>query len=313
MSLADKVAAANQFDLTDFVPFSLAGMTFGWLHQAFAVALRDWPCTFHVADSEVRLVDALDSPGCAAAVRTRAVDAVMRALHARGDIRHWRDELYPVVQRQGEVPVFLIERAAVGHFGFAGAGVHMNGYVRRRDGRVQMWVARRSLHKPSWPGMLDQLVAGGQPATLGVRENLIKECWEEAAIPAELAAKARPAGVLTYVHGMARAVRPDTVYCYDLELPADFVPRANDGEVDSFELLALDEVTRLVRDTDEFKFNCALVVIDFLIRHGQLDPGEPDYVAICEGLRAGRSAHYFSSRPARRDPARAALQGAISD
>ena len=41
----------------------------------------------------------------------------------------------------------------------------------------------------------------------------------------------------------------------------------------------------IVRDTDEFKPNCNLIVIDFLVRHGRIDPDGPDYLAIVEGLR----------------------------
>ena len=35
--------------------------------------------------------------------------------------------------------------------------------------------------------MLDLIVCGGQPHGLSVTENLVKECWEEAGIPAGLA------------------------------------------------------------------------------------------------------------------------------
>ena len=34
-----------------------------------------------------------------------------------------------------------------------------------------------------------------------------------------------------------------------------------------------------------FKFNCNLVLIDFFVRHGLIGPEDPDYVAICRGLR----------------------------
>ncbi|MEC8136822.1 MAG: DUF4743 domain-containing protein, partial [Pseudomonadota bacterium] len=41
-------------------------------------------------------------------------------------------------------------------------------------------------------------------------------------------------------------------------------------------------------DTFAFKFNCNLVIIDFLIRHGILDPdSEPDYTDLCRGLYKG--------------------------
>jgi hypothetical protein len=75
------------------------------------------------------------------------------------------------------------------------------------------------------------------------------------------------------------------IYTYDLELPADFEPRAHDGEVEAFELWTLDRLADTLREGEEFKPNCALVAIDFLVRHGYIDPGEPDYLAIVAGLR----------------------------
>lgn len=40
-------------------------------------------------------------------------------------------------------------------------GVHVNGYVKK-EGQLSMWVARRSKDKPTWPGLLDHVAAGGQ-------------------------------------------------------------------------------------------------------------------------------------------------------
>ena len=53
----------------------------------------------------------------------------------------------------------------------------------------------------------------------------------------------------------------------------------------------MTEVAALVREGTAFKFNCALVVIDFLVRHGLVDEGDPDYVSIVRGLRSGTPAH----------------------
>ena len=41
-----------------------------------------------------------------------------------------------------------------------------------------------------------------------------------------------------------------------------------------------------MRDTDAFKLNCNLTIIDFLVRHGFITPEEPDYLEILAGLRA---------------------------
>ena len=41
---------------------------------------------------------------------------------------------------------------------------------------------------------------------------------------------------------------------------------------------------RTVEAGGDFKFNCALVVNDFLVRHGLIVPDHPDYVALLRGL-----------------------------
>jgi len=40
-----------------------------------------------------------------------------------------------------------------------------------------------------------------------------------------------------------------------------------------------------VRDTDDFKFNVNLVIIDFALRHGLVAPDDPDYLDLVTGLR----------------------------
>ena len=64
----------------------------------------------------------------------------------------------------------------------------------------------------------------------------------------------------------------------------DFTPLNSDGEVVEFRRLPAEEVKAIVRDTFRFKFNCNLVVIDFLIRHGLLTAAEADIGAIRKGL-----------------------------
>ena len=40
----------------------------------------------------------------------------------------------------------------------------------------------------------------------------------------------------------------------------------------------------IIQNTDEFKLNCNLVIIDFLIRHGLLDPDQEAYVELVNSL-----------------------------
>jgi len=63
-----------------------------------------------------------------------------------------------------------------------------------------------------------------------------------------------------------------------------FRPRCNDGEMESFELMPIEDVETLVRDTEEFKPNCSLVIIDWLLRHGRLEPETDDYLGLVQGL-----------------------------
>lgn len=58
-----------------------------------------------------------------------------------------------------------------------------------------------------------------------------------------------------------------------------------DSEVESFQLLDIREVAEIVSTTDDFKDNCNLVIIDFLIRHGVLRPESPGYLDLVSGLR----------------------------
>ncbi|MGI9335672.1 MAG: DUF4743 domain-containing protein [Gammaproteobacteria bacterium] len=301
MSFLDRIHTANRYDLGRYLPFYIAGIRVGYVKTATVERLRAWPEVFTVRHDRVALAAELDRPDAAIDQRTEAVDEVLRSMHASGAITGWRDEPYPVAATPADPALMRIERSALPVFGISGAGVHMNGFVLGPSGKVdrelRMWVARRARDKPTWPGAFDQIVAGGQPAGLGVRENLAKECWEEAGIVPGLASCARAAGSVTYVYeldafsssdlpaGPAQAgLRPDIVYCFDLELPADFEPVARDGEVESFELWSLERVMATVEQTDAFKFNCSLVIIDFLLRHGFIGPEHPQYVQLCQGL-----------------------------
>lgn len=218
--------------------------------------------------------DRLRLAGADFATRSQAVADVTRRLAAKGRIRSLTGEHYAVVQRFGDAPLLQVDRAAVQWLGVRPFGVHLNGFVRTTNG-LAMWIAQRSLVKPTWPGRLDNLVAGGQPIGLSLHDNLRKECGEEAGIPADLASRAVPVSTITYVTADPNGLKPDTLFCYDLELPPDFVPTPVDGEVERFFLLGIDEVKAIVRDSTRFKPNCSLVVLDFLLRHGLLD-GELD-------------------------------------
>lgn len=279
MSYLDRIRECNEHDLMGFLPFEVAGTRVGWVRRGFAGLLRPFADVFAVDDRAVALAGGLGDYRA----RSRAVDAVLRRLAGDGHIPGWREEPYPVGTGFADPPLFEMERAAVPRFGVRAYGVHVNGFVREGE-RVDMWIARRADDKPTYPGMLDNAIAGGQPVGLGLLENVIKEAGEEAGVPADIARTARPVGAISYVHEADDGLKPDVMFVFDLELPAGFTPVNTDGEIAEFIRLPVADVMEITAASQEFKFNCALVNIDFFVRHGFLTPDHPDYVEILRGL-----------------------------
>jgi 8-oxo-dGTP pyrophosphatase MutT (NUDIX family) len=281
MSFLDKIRACNTWDPDDFLPFMLGAERIGNIRRTDAERLRRWPAHFAVSGAGVRWIDApADFAG-----RTAVLAEVVQELADQGVVSHLHGEQYPVTAGNRDAARCLIDRASAPFFGMRAFGQHLNGFVRTAQG-IEMWIGRRSADRRIYPRCLDNLVAGGLPFGLDLVENLRKECAEEAGMPLELADRSVAVGAITYCRSSDRGLKPDVMYCYDLELPDDFEPRCTDGEVETFYRLPVDQVIELVRDTAEFKLNCNLVIIDFLIRHGLIPQSAPDYLELIRGLRS---------------------------
>ncbi|TRX88907.1 hypothetical protein FHL15_010250 [Xylaria flabelliformis] len=228
--------------------------------------------------------------------RSAAVAAVMqywRENETFDTLRGWRDELWPVYGSDTEV-LYSAERSGVGLLGAMRYGVHMMGYVRDETvpHGMRLWVPRRAHDKPTYPGMLDNTVAGGLMTGEDPFECMVREADEEASLSEKLMReRAKFTGMVTYIYitderagGEAGQIYPETQWVYDIELPADERPTPKDGEVAEFYLWTVDEVREgLARD--QFKPNCALVVVNFFIRHGIIAAAnEPDYAEILQRL-----------------------------
>ncbi|UEM18920.1 DUF4743 domain-containing protein [Skermanella mucosa] len=274
------ISACNTHDLTGFRPFRVAEDRVGWVRHALADHLARFGDVFDVRPDMVSLRETLDTFES----RSEAMARVLDALVADGTIQRLRREAYPVVTAWGAEPLLKIDRSAVAFFGIRSFGLHVNGFVRRPDG-LHLWIGKRATDRRIAPGKLDNLVAGGQPYGLSLDENLVKEAEEEAGLSAGLARRAVPVGAVSYLMETEAGLKPDTLFVYDLEVAEDFKPRNTDGEVEEFMLWPLDQVAARVRESDDFKFNVNLVIIDFLVRHGYLKPEQPDYLDLVMGLR----------------------------
>ncbi|KAA5606686.1 DUF4743 domain-containing protein [Roseospira marina] len=282
MLYMDHIDALNTHDMSGFRPVFVAGREIGWMRHGVAERLALIPGgVFEVGPFGVAIGGAAASPDA----RTAAVAAALSPLIDEGLIPPRRGELYPVVERWGEPVLFALDRAHVAALGVRAFGVHINGFVRRPDG-LHMWIARRADDRTVAPGRLDNMVAGGQAVGLGLMENVLKECAEEAGLTPDVAGGARPAGLVSYCVETALGLKPDTLFVFDLELPESIVPDNQDGEIQAFMLWPIERVLETLREPDAFKFNVPHVILDFAVRHGVLTPDDtPEYARIATGLR----------------------------
>ena len=262
-----------------FVSFSVAGEIVGWLRPVFAQVLHKFPDVFsHDATGAVQLAPRLDRPE----TRSHAMADVIRELARTAVITGWRDELYAIVSDEAEsgAPLLTIERAAARAFGITSYAVHVNGVVTT-GAESWMWIARRSLSKPIDPGMLDNLIGGGLPAGLGVREALVKEGWEEAGLTPQQLAAAVPGRSIRIRREVPEGLQSEIIRVHDLELPPDVTPRNTDGEVSAFLRLPVGAVIEFLREGTQITPDASLVILDWLDRKGILPlPDSPQTRAI---------------------------------
>jgi hypothetical protein len=278
MSFRDHIRSCNNYDPSRVVPLMAGNARIGLLRRDNAEALQRFSDVFAVAERRVELVPR----GDVAAV-SHAVDGVVDALVCEGRVPKWRNETFDAAPRWGMPPVFRVDRGAVPFFGTRAYGVHLNGYLRHGE-TLYLWVGRRSPDKQIAPNKLDNLVAGGIGNEHGVEETLLKEGDEEASIPRSLMSHATSAGAVSYRMETRLGIRDDVLFVYDLEMPADFVPKNRDGELVDFELIPASAVLERIRATSDFKFNVNLVILDFAVRHGLLGPDDPEYLDVATGL-----------------------------
>lgn len=239
-------------------PLRLGAATVGWITGDGIGLVAEAAPQAETSDAGIGLSDAT------------SFEAMADALAARGVVR-CRAERFAVRAAPDAPELARIDRGALPFLGVWSEGVHLNGLVRRRDG-IFIWIAERAADRVLDPGKLDHLVAGGIPAGLSPAATLAKEATEEAAIPLAFVRSAVPVGRMIYTMERPEGLRRDRLHCYDLWLPEGFLPRPADGEVASFALWPLARVLEVLCETDRFKFNVALVLIDLFLRLGVIDP-----------------------------------------
>ncbi|KAF5023882.1 hypothetical protein F66182_4041 [Fusarium sp. NRRL 66182] len=253
------------------------------------VSLMPWSSAFTIDHSDRTVT--LCAPPEGSALTAHANSSFQETVDEAID-----NDLFPILHKEhseyfrivGAASFVQVERFAAPLFGIATRGAHLTGYVRGDDGQVSIWVARRSRHLFSYPGLLDSTVAGGVKASDSPLACIKAESAEEACLPPDLVSShVEPTGVITLANIDERSelFHSDIIYVFDLEMPTHVVPRPGDDEVDEFVLMECSEVVRRMLE-GEFKPNVCPVMIDFLVRRGYITKeNEGDFEDICRRLR----------------------------
>jgi len=300
------VRRCNTFDLAEYMPVVVNDEQVGWASSALVDALAPAlaigaACEIASVPSErggvsvVRLAPHSQSEReRSAAVASMVADLIADDFIPTHKVRNELQDVGSLASGfvgADSAPLLRMERAAIVPFGIPRFGVHVNGWVRDKSKPddptpAALWVAKRAMSKATYPGLLDQMVAGGQPSGVSFADNVRKECAEEASLPAELLENVVHTGTVNYRYTTRNGLSSASLMTYDLEMPIGLLPLCADGEVEEFTLMPIADVLRSLRgELPRWRPNAALVTIDFLIKRGFIDRhSEPEFSAIAAGL-----------------------------
>ncbi len=163
--------------------------------------------------------------------------AIARWLHDAGLAGRWRDELLPVVSRDGRT-LAAVERGVVRVLGLATFAVHLSG----RGAAGAFWVQQRALDKATDPGQWDTLMGGQMAAGESILSTLERETAEEAGLSlADLRALQRVDDVIVR-RPVAEGFINERIAVFQATLAPGATPVNRDGEVARFECLAEREL-----------------------------------------------------------------------
>ena len=193
--------------------------------------------------------------------RSAVLQSVAVQLREAGLVTGWRDEAYSCWGHRdddwpyAESELFRLERSAFRFFGLRSHAAHVHGLTQ--DGR--MWCGTRALSKPTDPGRLDNLAAGGIPAGEDPKHCAIRELIEEAGIVRSLESLISPRFEVVTERLEPEGWHSERLFVFSVAVGSDELPRNQDGEVSRFDAFDAAEVIRLIQ-TDLFTADAACAI-----------------------------------------------------
>ncbi|WP_157314794.1 NUDIX hydrolase family protein [Chitinibacter sp. GC72] len=261
--IASYLRSQPQFDSRHLLRLMVDQQQIGWLEPRIAQILQQFDARFAIAAHTITLQ-----------LPPHALQTLMNAaaLHLRelGEIRVWRDELYAVHPHvecgafgiDTANTLFTLERGAFRRFGLCSQAVHING-LTDRAGLPQIWLGQRAATKGIDPNCLDNLAAGGIPHNETPAQCVIRELAEEAGISQHIAQQAVYIEQIRSTRNEIDGTHDEILYCYDLQLPAEVIPRNTDGEVAAFHRVSVAECAARL---PEMTWDAGLVTARLLAR-----------------------------------------------
>ncbi len=242
------------------VPFFVGEAAVGSVDREHLHALAPYPQWLTLRGSAIVLHTDMTRHGAALAV-------VNTALRGQGLVRAWRDETFPLLNPATGQPLAHMERAAMRFWGALTLGAHATGYLADAAGRAtHLWIAQRSPHKATDPGLFDNLIGGGVAVGQTPLQALVREGWEEADLTEQQMQRAVPGRVLRLMRPVAEGFQYEHLHSFDLRLDPGDNPTNQDGEVANFQLLPVAEALALAA-TPAMTVDASLVTLDFALRH----------------------------------------------
>ena len=259
MSFIQRLKESNKYKESNFFKFFINRHHVGFIKKKNLNIINKFPNFFLLKKNEIFLKKEINN----FKKRTYAINQVFNFLLKQKLISSKHREFFPVFKSFKSRPLLKVQRLIGPFFGFQFFGVHLNGFLKKNS-KYFMWVGRRT-KKGNFPNDLDQIAAGGIPFDLTLKKNLIKESYEEANLNKKLILKSKYDGTVSYRVESSLGLSRHILFCYNLELPINFVPKNNDGEITNFYLWPIEKILKIIKQSKKFKFDCALVILLFVL------------------------------------------------
>ena len=259
MSFVQRLKDCNKYKESNFLKFFIDNHHVGFIKKKNLNIINKFSNFFLLKKNKIFLKKEINN----FQKRTYAINQVFIFLLKQKLISSKHREFFPVFKSFKSKPLLKVQRLMGPFFGFQFFGVHLNGFLKKNN-EYFMWIGRRT-KKGNFPNDLDQIAAGGLPFNVTIKKNLIKESYEEANIDKKLVVKSKYDGIISYRVETKLGLSRHILFCYNLELPMNFIPKNNDGEITNFYLWPIGKILKIIKESRKFKFDCALVILLFVL------------------------------------------------